>query len=102
MFWDQNIKKMTLKKREFWPEVYGNFEIKIFLSKKVINSLPQAPFWQKNNEKYMTNHGKIRKKWFFINKCHLFFAAGAFLSKNECKKHEGKYRGKVRKHENHE
>ena len=61
--------KMTLKKHDFWQEVYGNFEIRIYLTrsvwkfrnqdlstKDVIYSLPRAPFRKKkcsnNHETY--------------------------------------------------
>ena len=57
---------MSLKKRDFLPEVYGNFEINILLTrsvwkfrnqdlptKNVIYSLPQAPFGKINVQKNM-------------------------------------------------
>ena len=81
----RNMKNMRISRRS-WKNM-----------KNIIYSLPQAPFrkkmfrkswkyektkkiWKssKNVQQIMNNMSISRKTWTNMNKCHLFFAAGAF------------------------
>ena len=59
--------KNDFKKHDFWPEVYGNFEFQILQTRSV---------W------------KFRNQNISAQKCHLFYAAGAFWQNKCSKKHE--------------
>ena len=75
MTFDQKCMEIS-KSRFVWPEVYGNFEIKIYLTrsvwkftkkrkttKDVIDSLPQAPFHKQNVQHIKGNMRISKKTW---------------------------------------
>ena len=65
--------------------------------KHVIYSLPQAPFRKQDVQRIMKNMRISEKSWKLIQKCHIFFAAGAF-SQTRCSNNREKYEDFWRKY----